>query len=239
MIDDIKINQTPYLGVSKNLMEFFVIIGYDERMIKVTKSFFENQKYIPLTILSNVISDLAYNMFEPSLIIKRVYPDKPLILKTDKKPKKSSVIFSSCIDSLDGKKKIFNSCYALRFYEKYVDSQKETYYIPKAFLIYSQYPYFNTYHQICKKLLKYYNSDTKDKIPIEILIYCFVNYIPSPLNATIILKDLDLNVEIPKLTGYPYADFDLAKIINSISLKDFIKIYTINLSRSRTAIFFT
>ena len=225
MIDDIKINQTPYLGFSKNLMEFFVVIGYDERMIKDTKHFFEDQKSIPLTILSNVISDLAYNMFEPSIIIKRVYPDKPLILKTDKEPNKSSVIFSSCIDSLDGKKKIFNSCYALRFYEKYIDSQKETYYIPKAFVIYSQYPYFNTYHQICKKFLKYYTSDIKDKIPIEILIYCFVNYIPSPINGTIILKDLDLNVEIPKLTGYPYADFDLAKIINSISLKDFIKIY--------------
>ena len=64
-----------------------------------------------------------------------------------------------------------------------------------------------------------------DKIPIEILIYCFVNYIPSPINNNIILRDLELNIAIPKITGYPYVDFDLAKIINSIPLKDFIKIY--------------
>ena len=225
MIEDIKIYQTPYLGVSKNLMEFFAVIGYDENVIKETNPLLENQKDIELTILSNIISDLAYNIVEPSLLIKRVYPVKPLILKTDEKPKQSSVIFSSCIDSPDGKKKILYSCYALRFYEKYVDSKMQIYYVPKAFLIYSQYPYFSTYHHICQKLLEYYESDIKNKIPIEILIYCFVNYIPSPLDSNIILKDFKLNIVIPKLTGYPYADFDLASVINSISLNNFIKIY--------------
>ena len=225
MIEDIKINQFPYLGVSKNLMEFFVVIGYEESTIKESKNILENQNNIPLTIISNVTSDLAYNMFEPALIIKKVYPDKPLIYKADRRPKFNSVIFSSCIDSNDGKNKIVNSCYALRFYEKFIDLNNETYYVPKAFLIYSQYPYFTTYHQICTKLLNYYNSDIKEKIPMEILIYCFVNYIPSPIKGNIILKDLGLNITIPKLTGYPYADFDLGKVFNFISIKDFIKIY--------------
>ena len=225
MIDDIKINQTPYLGVSKNLMEYFVVIGYDERMIKECNPILQNQKKMPLTIISNVISDLAYDMFEPSIIIKRVYPDKPLILKTDEPPKHSSVIFSSCFDSLDGKKKIVNSGYALRFYEKYIDINKEVYYVPKAFLIFSQYPYFSTYYQICQKIMNYYTSDSKNKIPIEILIYCFINYIPSPINSSIILNDFQLNITIPKLTGYPYADFNLYKVLNSVSLKDFIKIF--------------
>jgi hypothetical protein len=164
-------------------------------------------------------------MFEPSIIIKRVYPDKPLILKTDEPPKHSSVIFSSCFDSLDGKKKIVNSGYALRFYEKYIDINKEVYYVPKAFLIFSQYPYFSTYYQICQKIMNYYTSDSKNKIPIEILIYCFINYIPSPINSSIILNDFQLNITIPKLTGYPYADFNLYKVLNSVSLKDFIKIF--------------
>lgn len=225
MIDDIKISQTPYLGVSKNLFEFFVIIGYDENMLKGSGSILELQKNMPLTILSNVISDLAYNYFEPALIIKKVYPDKPLILKTKEKPKESHIIFSSCIDSVDGTKKIVNSCYALRFYEKFEDSKNEIYYVPKTFLIYSQYPYFTTYHQICKKLLEYHLSNIKNKIPIEIYIYCFANYIPSPIAGNIILRDLNLNITIPKLTGYPYADFDLVKIFNSVSIKNFIKIY--------------
>ena len=225
MIDDIKINPIPYLGFSKNLMEFFVVIGYDEKMIKDSEPILEKQQNLPLTIISNVTSDLAYNMFEPLIIIKRVYPDKPLIIKSNKMPKQSSVIFSSCIDSNDGTKKVVNSCYALRFYEKYVNSEKEVYYVPKAFLIYSQYPYYNTYYQICHKLWKYYTSDIKNKIPIEILIYCLVNYIPSPINNNIVLTDFGLNLTIPKLTGYPYADFNMIKIFNLVPLKEFIKIY--------------
>ncbi len=62
MIDDIRINQIPYLGVSKNLMEFFVVIGYDEKMLKDSEPILKNQQNLPLTIISNVISDLAYNM---------------------------------------------------------------------------------------------------------------------------------------------------------------------------------
>ena len=227
MIDDIKIIKMPYLGVSKNLMEFFVLIGYNETMLKQSEPLLENQKKIPLTILSNVSSDLAYKMFEPYTIIKRVYPDKPLILKTHEKPKNSNVIFSSCIDSQDGKKKIVNSCYALRFYEKYTDSNKEVYYVPKALLIYSQYPYFNTYYQICQKIMEYHNSNIYAKIPIEVLIYYYTNYIPSPLYDNIIFKDLGLNIKIPKLTGYPYADFNIKNIINVVPLKDFIKIYVL------------
>ena len=84
MINDIKINLTPYFGLSKNLMEFFVIIGYEEETLKETKLLLENQKDIPLTLISNVVSDFSDNLFEPSLIIKKVYPDKPLILQTDK-----------------------------------------------------------------------------------------------------------------------------------------------------------
>ena len=57
MIDDIKIIKMPYLGVSKNLMEFFVLIGYNETMLKQSEPLLENQKKIPLTILSNVSSE--------------------------------------------------------------------------------------------------------------------------------------------------------------------------------------
>ena len=225
MIDSIKISKMPYLAVSKNLMEFFIVIGYDETTLSQTELLLDNQKNIPLTILSTVISDLAFKQFEPYSIIKRVYPEKPKILAEKSKIQNSDVIFSSCIDSLKGNKKITTSGYALRFYEKYTDSNKVMYYVPKAFLIYSQYPYFNTYYQICKKLYEYINSDIKDKIPIEILIYCLINYIPSPFNTNIIIKDLGLNIKIPKLTGYPYADFDIINVINIVSVKDFIKIY--------------
>ena len=75
--------------------------------------------------------------------------------------------------------------------------------------------------------MEYHNSNIYAKIPIEVLIYYYTNYIPSPLYDNIIFKDLGLNIKIPKLTGYPYADFNIKNIINVVPLKDFIKIYVL------------
>ena len=65
----------------------------------------------------------------------------------------------------------------------------------------------------------------EDKIPIEVLIYCLVNYIPNPIKKCIIIQDFKPNIIIPKLSGYPYIDFDFCKIFNTIPIKEFIKIY--------------
>ena len=155
-----------------------------------------------MSVISSVVSDLAYGLFDSDQEIKRIYPEKPKIIKITKSdqqmPKKSSTIFYSCFDSIDGKNKVFYSCYALRFYEKF-SLFNTSYYIPKAFLIFSQYPYFTAFHNICLNILEQINdknkneivsdSDYDDKnIPIEILIHCLVNYIPSPINKNLILK---------------------------------------------------
>ena len=76
-----------------------------------------------------------------------------------------------------------------------------------------------------KKIIKEYYIT--DNIPIEMFIHTLVNYIPSPLKNNIILN-LFVNddlITIPMLTGYPYIDFDLYKIINIIPINEFIKIY--------------
>ena len=225
MYDDIKIKLSPYLGYSQNLMEFFVVIGYPEKIIKEMEPDITllNEEDYDLSIISIVISDLALNLFNPDRIIKDIYPDKPKIEKSIK-PKSTNMIFYSCFDTLDGEKKNLLVGYGLRFYEKYIDINKNEYYIPKAFAIFSQYPYFNTFNQICSNLLNI-NYELEKIIPFEILIYAYVNYIPSPIKNNLILKDLNCNIFIPKLTGYPYADFDICKIFNIIPLKDFIKIY--------------
>ena len=226
MYDDIKIKLSPYLGCSKNLMEFFVIIGYQEEILdEYSPNILQNQDKFDLEIISNVISDLDFNVFDPDLIIKQVYPEKPKILKTNIMPNSSNVVFYSCFDSLDGQKKIFFSGYALRYYETYIDSYKNEYYVPKAFLILSQYPYFTTFQKICSMFLHYEEYDFENKIPMELLIYCYCNYVPSPINNNLILKDYSPNIFIPKLTGYPYVDFDICKIFTIVPIKDFIKIY--------------
>ena len=226
MLKNIEIKLNPYLGCSKNLMEFFVIIGYEERILnELGSEILEKQDILELTIISNAISDLAFKIFDPDNIIKQIYPDKPKIIKSEIPPKSSSVVFSSCFDSLDGQKKIFYSCFALRFYEKYKDKNNIEYFVPKAFLILSQYPYFTTFYKICQIIVNKNQDKKEDNIPIEILVHCYVNYIPSPIRKNIIFKDFNKKIIIPRLTGYPYVDFDLCKIFNCIPLKEFIKIY--------------
>lgn len=224
--DDITINLSPYLGCSKNLIEFFAIIGYEEEAIKALgEKFLEKQDKLDLTFLSIEISDYSFEIAS-EYIIKQVYPDKPAIIKSDKSPPSDRIIFSSCIDSIDGNKKIFYSCYAFRFYEKIETRNSEICFIPKALLIYSQYPYFSCFSRICEKIFNSIDEECYDlKFPIEIFIHCFVNYFPSPLYSKIKLKDFSPHISMPKLTGYPYADFNLPKVINCVGLTDYIKIY--------------
>ena len=224
--DDIKIKLSPYLGCSKKLTELFAIIGYEEEALK--KSYFNkspNPEKLKLTFLSIVISDISYE-FDCNYLIKQVYPKKPPIIKSAICPKSDNIIFFSCIDSLTGDKKIVNSGYALRFFERIKAQNGDIYFIPKAFLIYSQYPYFSSYRRICEKILLETDERYADReFPIEIFIHCLVNYFPSPINNNLILKDFVPYIIIPKLTGYPYVDFNLGKVLTSVNLNDFIKIF--------------
>ena len=224
MYQDISLKLNPYLGCSKNLIEFFSIIGYEEK--NLSENLPENEKNLKLSIISMVKSNIFKSKVDFEMIKKQIYPETPSIIKISiltKRPKETNVIFSSCFDSVNGQNKVFYSCYAKRFYEKYVDNNKDEYFVPKAFLIYSQYPYFTTFKNICESLLKLNNEN--NEIPIEIMIHSYVNYVPSPINNILVLKNSDLNIIIPKLTGYPYADFNLCNLFNIIKVKEFIKIY--------------
>ena len=59
------------------------------------------QKDLQISVLSSVISDLAYGVFNPNKVIKLIYPDKPKIKKNLKKEEErpSSALFYSCFDS--------------------------------------------------------------------------------------------------------------------------------------------
>ena len=226
MYEDIKVSLNPYLGCSKNLIEYFAIIGYEEKSLSLCyPNTLDKENNIPLSIISDVKSDSLVNEINLNILINQVYPEKPNIIKitkSTKKPIETNVVFSYCFDNMKGEKKIFFSCYALRLYEIYVDKKNIQYYIPKAFLIYSQYPYFTTFYNICSILLEF---NEKGSIPIEMLIQIFVNHIPSPINKNIFLLNFNPKIVIPKLTGYPYIDFNLGRIFNLLPVVEFIKIY--------------
>ena len=226
MYEDIQIGLNPYLGCSANLIEYFAIIGYDEKLLSLmSPSIICKENKVPITIISDVKSNSFSKEIDLNMLINQVYPEKPNIIKvtkSTKKPIESNVIFSFCFDNLKGEKKVFFSCYALRLYELFIGKNNSQYYIPKAFLIYSQYPYFTTFYNICSILLEF---NEKGSIPIEILIQIFVNHIPSPINNNIFLLNFNPKITIPKLTGYPYIDFNLGRIFNILPVVEFIKIY--------------
>jgi len=237
-----EMNLFPYLGRSKNLIENFFIIGIDENILsEIGQNIFENGQNLEITVISDIISDAAFENVDIMDIISQVYPDKQnIIIKDNAKnePNPTSVTFTYFFNST------FYSCYALKFYEKTKIGESD-YFISKSFVIISEYPYFTTFHIICSQIFKMNickQNDAKDSInniegknninniPIEIFIHCLVNYIPSPLNKKIVLDIFPNNkIIIPELTGYPYIDFDICNLLfnkdKPVKINNFIKVY--------------
>ena len=204
-----------YLGDSPNLIEYFAIIGYSQSYISSLVDSFQNINSSPI-ILSSIISNNNYELQnDEDIIINRIYPSIPKIKKESDPRQISSIVFSSYFEKKrkDGKKakKIYYTCFAYKFYEKYIHKDKREYYIPKTFCILSQYPYFRTFFYICNNI--YYKKMLK--IPMELLIYSIVNYMPSPINYSLnfnFFSNKDV-IKAPRLAGYPIIDFNLIKII--------------------------
>ena len=236
---DLQIKKFPYMATSPNLMEYFAIIGYPEKFVpQILDTYRKKENIYSPTIISSITSSTDFGVVDNQLIIQQIYPDNPktiLINKDDvnqEPPPTSNVIYSFCFDSTDGKQKIFHVGYAFKFYEKYKYFKKKTildeYYIPKAFCIISQYYYFTLFEYICKNIytLIYQKTD----LPLEIIIYNIVNFIPSPINSPLNLElfSYPLNIkdfEIGQLSGYPYLDFDLTEIFNLFPLNLILEIY--------------
>ena len=240
---DLMIKKYPYLAYSQNMIEYFAIIGYPEKLVPqildTQRKKFNN--FSP-KLLSAVTSTSDYGIVDNNLIISQIYPENPLVILINKNapdqdpPPPSNVIYSFCFDSQDGKEKLFHVCYAYKFYEKYkyykTNNKYEEYYIPKAFCIISQYYYFHFFQYICKNIYSLIELKNQNPIPTEITAYNIVNFIPSPMNYSL---HLDLfsyalnvsNVEIEQLSGYPYIDIDLSQIFNLIPLYLFLQVYLI------------
>ena len=241
--DELLINKCPYLGHSEKLIENFLIIGYNETFIpalitilkerqnnnNINKNHSENKNPYPPNILSSIEDS---GIVDNEILIAQLYPENPkLILKkaNQPEPEKSNVIYSFCFDSKDGKNRLSYTCFGYKFYELYKDSNNaDEYYIPKALCIISQYSFFNTFYLICKSIY-YLLINNSSKIPLEILLYNIINFIPSPINSNLQLNlFLDhQKIELCQLTGYPNIDFDLYELFNLLPLNLILEIYII------------
>ena len=243
--NDLMIKKYPYMGYSQNILEYFAIIGYQDNFIPtVINSINSKKKYYP-TILTSVTSNTDFGIIDNQLIISQVYPSIPSIIYVNKndsmnqeKPSTSNVLFSCCFDSTDGKSKLFYACYSYKFYEKYYhfnNSVIEEYYIPKAFCIISQFSFFSLFRYLCKNIYKIFTKKENNTLPIELLIYNIVNYIPSPINYNLYLElfnfyDCNISpIEMNQLSGYPYLDFEIKEVFNVLPINLFLEIYLLTI----------
>ena len=249
--EDLLITKYPYLSYSKNIMECFSIIGYEEIILPQLIEEFKksnNNIYSP-SIISSIISNKDYGIIDNDLIISQVFPYIPKFIKIPPNqnvrnslvkecPHPKNIIYSFIVDSQDEKTKLFYTCYAYIFHEKYkyYDSNSslfslEEYYIPKAFCIISQYSYFSFFNYICHNLYSILNNKEQEQsIPLEIIIYNIVNFLPAPINYkidyNIFSNELKIqNYPLLQLSGYPYLDFDLTEIFNVLSINLVIEIF--------------
>lgn len=202
----------PFNGSSQNLIDAFYIIGYDDNFIE--KYIKESDRTYQPTILSAVTSSNSKNNINLSMMLKIIYPKNPSKLINTSKPTSNS-IFSFSFDSIDGKNK--NAClgYTFYFYEKY----SWNYYIPKCFVIISQFPFFTTFKKICEEIYDKFNNRLTQDIPIEIIIYNYVNFIPSPIDFDLYLFVFsgDKIVKLRQLSGYPIIDLNLSELFSLLS----------------------
>ena len=236
---DLLIKKYPYMGFSPNIMEYFAIIGYDDTYIPLLINSLNKKKnpYPPI-VLSSINSKIDNGIIDNELIISQIYPKNPFIIPINKndiiiqEPPVSNVIYSFCFDALDGKTKIFHNCFGYKFYEKYLDKNSGVeYYIPKAFCIVSQHSFLNFFEYVCRHVHILMTEKTNNILPVELIVYNIVNYVPGPMNYCIHLDLFSFCIEkappiqLNQLSGYPYVDFYLKEIFNILPINFFLEIY--------------
>ena len=281
---EISMEKNP-MASSPHLIEYFLIMGYDESYIqeKIIKNFDsktlqelelaeqKSKKINPETKILNeykcrnlpsILFSLGSNFSEPleseSQIIKEVFPVPPSVLYAiiDNfiyEPISNDIVFSNIQNN------VVNIGYAHIFYESKNILENIRIYIPKAFVIISQYPFFNTFKNICQDILSQFKNKFL-QIPIEIHLYNIINFIPAPINSDIIMTLFPLNdlseisakcttdkqlielnrqkqYTLNKLSGYRDPEVDISVIFCILSSDIIIEIFIQLLAGHTIAIF--
>lgn len=261
------------MAESSHLMEYFLIIGYEESYIKEkieknidpkylvdienseskvkkpnieTKIFNEYKCRNLPTLLSCISSNFSGALANARQIIEYVFPIPPGIFyttpeNTQYEPNPINVVFTNI------QNQVVNIGYAFIFYENRNIINQMKLYIPKAFVILSQYPYFKTFNNICKELLNKQFKKHNLQIPIEIQLYNIVNFLPAPISEKMIVSIFPSNelFEITKcksdmdfillkeqqiytlnqLSGYRQSEIDISVLFCVLPAETIIEIY--------------
>lgn len=216
-----RITNYPYLAKAQNLFDYFLIIGHElsdiqsecgydivnesiEKQDLIDKSEVINDcdtneefdKTKSLSVLNCISSVYCEQMIDENLIMSFIFPKTPPLRKMSSNKKVivnyRTVTFFLNGDSVDGSNKNIFYGTALVFDEYFRNKNKEIIQIPKAFCIISQNPFFTLFNNILISVHKYF-KEPSIKIPIEIILYNLINFIPNPLNNNYIFNCFHLN----------------------------------------------
>ena len=139
------------------------------------------------------------------------------------KNKQYNMIFSYNPQEGKNSKKSING-FAYIFYKKYKETMKIedvnfTFYTPMTFCIISEYPYFNSYHKLCKQIIHLFRSK-KNEIPLEIILYNIINFSMSPINGDILLNIEPVNFPSDKTVVDSIGEISKNKQIHIIKEED-------------------
>ena len=242
---------------SIHLIDYFLIIGYEEAFIneKIIKPI-QNQDNISSnnnkfkckeypTLLSSINSDYQGEMMDDEEIIKHIYNEPPTILysKGDNLGidiTEKNIVFSKVENN------ITNIGYAFIFYEYLTMPNRTKIFIPKAFVIISQYPYFIAFNHICQEVYNLFHSNNI-QIPIELQLYNIVNYIPIPIgkrldttlfpfydlftinkckcNEEFISLDNQKIISLSQFKGYNKPQINISEIFELLPIETIVEIY--------------
>ena len=273
----------PFSGIAPNLIDKFLVLGYEQKTIDITykncipeekpelktrfKFFeFEDRPYI----VNEICNDYTKDWLDNDLILELIFPNYPQMYFLDKQyinAKKEiddellignySIIFSINPQDNSGSKRSYNGLgYIFYVVNEYrIEGELIGYlYVPMAYVILSEYPYFYHFNEICKNVYIQMKREN-DEIPIDILLYNTVKYTPSPISKCInlsfgasigfpqdknnkieeILSSLNSisskdNKGIPtmffnQLSGYPFMDINLSFIFNLIPPEIIVEVF--------------
>ena len=263
----------PFSGVAKNLIDKFLVLGYEQKTIDYTRDFceitegrddvktrfkffeFEERPYV----VNEICNDYSKDILDNDLILELIFPNMPEMFFLEKQYilKKEideelllipySIIFSINPQDNNNSKRSYNGL-GFIFYtvqEHKIGDKLGNLYVPTAYVILSEFPYFYHFNEICKNVF-FQMKKENDEIPIEILLFNIVKYAESPINKSIRLtfaapvaiplkmsNDLNKNLspifsldsrdenKLPtmffnQLSGYPFMDLNISFIFNLI-----------------------
>ena len=188
---------------SIHLIDYFLIVGYEdiyiqEKIIKEilskdissspnTKTNIYKAKDYP-TVLSSISSDYEGEIIDDEEIIKSIFPSEEVNIYYNKGDNMDINLNPKNIIFSQKEKNIINNIFAYIFYEGITLANRTRIFLPKIFIIISQYHFYSTFNNICKEIHNLFYSNN-NQIPIELQLYNIINNIPVPVG-----KRLDMTL---------------------------------------------